>query len=75
MQWQDEFGDTITWNPGEPWPTEDPEKSRIRQERHEARLHGGYWCSDGEHYTFSQFVTRNCCDRCQAAVDRYCDRL
>lgn len=73
MKWTNGFGREIEWNPGDPWPTQTPEEveSTIRQE--ELERHGGYYCRDGDHYTWGKFAFPGCCNRCDAAVNRYYD--
>jgi hypothetical protein len=74
MKWVNEFGREIEWNPGDPWPTEDPEEARLRQIRYEVEQSGGYYCHDGDHYTYNTFAFPGCCMNCDDAVNRYMDK-
>jgi hypothetical protein len=73
MQWTNEFGRVIEWNEGEPWPTETPEETRLREIQYQIRESGGYYCRDGDHYTWAQFASLGCCVYCQAAIEHYYD--
>jgi hypothetical protein len=76
VEWISEVtGRKVSWKPGRPWPTVTLEESEAYLKRFEARKRGGYWCNDGQHYTFGSFFTSSCCDTCQDTVDRYYDRL
>jgi hypothetical protein len=53
------------------------ERQRWREEaQQQAEANGGYWCRDGEHYTFNWqgALSHTCCNGCEAAVSAYCDR-
>lgn len=73
MEWQTISGRTVSWNPGEPWPTQNPEEITMTLAQLNAKERGGYYCRDGDHYTFASFVSWACCTYCDLAVAQYYD--